>query len=56
MELGAMHPVFGIVVLPLIFVAAGVGLAMTWHDPGLLVVGAILAIATSYLARKNSGS
>ncbi|MFV0369705.1 MAG: hypothetical protein ACK5KM_14725 [Hyphomicrobiaceae bacterium] len=56
MELGTMHQLFGIVVLPLFFVAAGVGMAMAWNDPGVLVAGALIAMATSHLARKNTGS
>jgi hypothetical protein len=37
-------------------IAGGVGMALTRSDPMWLVFGAVLAIATSYLARKNSGS
>lgn len=52
----SMHHLIGIVVVPLAMIAAGVGMAMTRDDPMWLVFGAVLAIATSFLARRNSGS
>lgn len=52
----SMHHLIGVVVVPLAMIAAGVGMAMTRDDPMWLVFGAVLAIATSFLARRNSGS
>ena len=51
-----MSHLFGVVVLPLLMIAGGVGMALQRSDPMWLVFAAVLAIATSYLARKDSGS
>ncbi len=48
-----MSPLIGIVVLPLGIIAAGIG---NGGDAMWLVFAAVLAIATSYVARRNSGS
>jgi hypothetical protein len=56
MERADMGHLIGVVVLPLATIAGSVGMALTRSDPMWLVFGAVLAIATSYLARKNSGS
>ncbi|MGD9670060.1 MAG: hypothetical protein AB7U75_13520 [Hyphomicrobiaceae bacterium] len=51
-----MSYLVGVIVLPLAIVAGGTGMALTRDDPVWLVFGAVLAIATSYLMRRNSGS
>jgi hypothetical protein len=56
MERADMGHQIGAVVLPLAIIAGGVGMALTRSDSMWLVFGAVLAIATSYLARKYSGS
>ncbi len=56
MERADMGHLIGVVVLPLAIIAGGVGMALTRSDPMWLVFGTVLSIATSYLARKNSGS
>lgn len=56
MERVGMSHLIGVVVLPLAMIAGGVGMALTREDPMWLVFGAVLAIATSFLARRNSGS
>lgn len=56
MGCGVMSRLFGTVVLPLAMVATGIGLALTRDDPMWLVFGAVMAIATSFLARRISGS
>jgi len=51
----AMPAIFTTVLLPLAFVAAGVGMALVRNDPAWLVLGAVLAMAASFLARRNNG-
>ncbi|MCB1521546.1 MAG: hypothetical protein KDJ37_13350 [Hyphomicrobiaceae bacterium] len=51
----AMAPVFGLVLLPLTIIAGGIGMATTFDDPMWLVAGAVLAIATGFFMRGNSG-
>lgn len=56
MERADMSGMIGVVLLPLAMVATGVGMALTRGEPMWLVVGAVLAMATSFLARKDLGS
>ena len=44
-----------VVVLPLAFVATGIGMALTQDEPMWLLLGAVLGIGASFLARGNSG-
>lgn len=44
-----------VVLLPLTLVAAGIGMALTRDEPMWLVFAAVLAIATSFMARRTSG-
>ena len=51
-----MNEIAAIVLLPLIVLAIGVYMAVNIGDPMWLVFGAVLAMATGYLARRIFGS
>ncbi|MCH9806429.1 MAG: hypothetical protein K0U74_01735 [Alphaproteobacteria bacterium] len=51
-----MNEIAAILLLPLTVLAISVWLAMTTNDPMHLIFGAVLAIATGYIASRYFGS